>query len=546
MNAVAREVKLQVNESALFRNMEHAFSANTVLGELIQNARRAGASNIQVFFNGTALTVKDDGRGIGNLQNLLTAAGSGWNEKVAKEEHPFGLGFLSTLYVCKMISVSSRERGKPDGENFNALTEELLDQKGATVAMHVAMDVGTIVQLLGFDIPALRDQTDELQRMRAVGRVLAEMVKGFPIPVFYNGEELERPHAVGEGFDATGVGHVRLDMDSIHWDHLYLQGLPISTNNRFGPRSSIGSVLHLDSTFVAKMPDRTELVDPIMANERVNRAKRLLARQRLDALKASMDPESFVKSHAAQCVDWGCVDLLNDVDVVPGKWFVDWNYEQAGPDRTGCSRDVLGGVLSREDLEAARVFVMPDSGEGLAQCWLMEGKHYAHEVTHVLDDGHWLKRLAVEISNSDVEVIINGEIGRSDVYLIGPNDGIELVVADEVLLRHNASCITYASNVAYQMETLTLFCARSANASSGTVQLGTYEDEHDQYREEWEDEDSRDVDKAKMEMLANDPAELLTIMLNLHGGLSANTQLANGTFTVTFDENGKLKEVLAV
>ena len=56
----------------------------TIAQELFQNARRAGATRVEVEHlrgpNGGALTVRDDGRGLADFQDLLTFGGSGWSE----------------------------------------------------------------------------------------------------------------------------------------------------------------------------------------------------------------------------------------------------------------------------------------------------------------------------------------------------------------------------------------------------------------------------------------------------------------------------------
>ncbi|MCR2669598.1 ATP-binding protein, partial [Salmonella enterica] len=81
-----------------------------MLGELLQNARRAQASEIHFTVNQDSLTISDNGSGIADLQNLIHIAESGWDTSLKSRENAFGLGVLSTLYFAENLSVHSRDR----------------------------------------------------------------------------------------------------------------------------------------------------------------------------------------------------------------------------------------------------------------------------------------------------------------------------------------------------------------------------------------------------------------------------------------------------
>src|SRR6476620_10551678 len=108
MNAVS----LQVNVPNLVRNMRFSFTNSVnVLSELMQNARRAGATLVQFFYSedGT-LVVVDNGKGIDDFQKLLTLSESGWDAETVVREHAFGKGFFSALHSGKHVTVESRGR----------------------------------------------------------------------------------------------------------------------------------------------------------------------------------------------------------------------------------------------------------------------------------------------------------------------------------------------------------------------------------------------------------------------------------------------------
>lgn len=121
-------MKLAINESNVLKLMEATFSSSTTfVTELMQNARRAGATKVDIVIeeisNKINITFTDDGCGIEDFANLMTVAQSGWNEETQKEDKPFGAGFLSALLCCSDGVVESNgnaliwnlEQGKTTG-----------------------------------------------------------------------------------------------------------------------------------------------------------------------------------------------------------------------------------------------------------------------------------------------------------------------------------------------------------------------------------------------------------------------------------------------
>src|SRR5262249_16761304 len=106
-------VQVRVSERGALKNGRFAFTDKfTLVTELLQNARRAGATVVCVGFDDEARThtVTDDGAGIDDFQKLLTFNESGWDGNVALAEHPFGVGFSKCLYAAQRVAVTSRGR----------------------------------------------------------------------------------------------------------------------------------------------------------------------------------------------------------------------------------------------------------------------------------------------------------------------------------------------------------------------------------------------------------------------------------------------------
>jgi hypothetical protein len=63
--------------------------------EILQNARRAGATEVRITNKDNLVTVHDNGSGIEDFQKLLDLGGSGWDEKLEQGEDPAGVGLFS-------------------------------------------------------------------------------------------------------------------------------------------------------------------------------------------------------------------------------------------------------------------------------------------------------------------------------------------------------------------------------------------------------------------------------------------------------------------
>ncbi|MFH1108447.1 MAG: ATP-binding protein, partial [Planctomycetota bacterium] len=63
--------------------------------EVLQNARRAEATEVQITNADSFVTVRDNGRGIEEFQKLLDLGSSGWDDTIELSEDPAGVGLFS-------------------------------------------------------------------------------------------------------------------------------------------------------------------------------------------------------------------------------------------------------------------------------------------------------------------------------------------------------------------------------------------------------------------------------------------------------------------
>jgi hypothetical protein len=70
--------------------------------EILQNARRAGATTVEMSNEDGQITVQDNGRGIADFSALLDLGRSGWDERLENAEDPAGVGVfcLAPREVC--------------------------------------------------------------------------------------------------------------------------------------------------------------------------------------------------------------------------------------------------------------------------------------------------------------------------------------------------------------------------------------------------------------------------------------------------------------
>jgi len=106
-------IRARVHEDAISR-VTRFFNATTVetLNELFQNARRAGATRVDVTIAGGEVLVRDNGEGITEPAALLAFGRTGWDFETTRREDPAGMGIYS---LARRPKVTIRSRPRPVG-----------------------------------------------------------------------------------------------------------------------------------------------------------------------------------------------------------------------------------------------------------------------------------------------------------------------------------------------------------------------------------------------------------------------------------------------
>ncbi len=187
-----RSIRARVHPRALDRmHMFFNASVSTAFVELIANARRGGATRVDIAAKPLAspegrfeVTISDDGRGIADPAVLLSFGESGWNAKLARSENPAGMGLLSLAkHGC---TLSSRPKS-PAAGHLPSWRVELEPEHFMGKAEAAIMPDDTAPSPHGTRVTFAVERT--LDALRAAAGRAALFA---PVPVTFDGDALRR------------------------------------------------------------------------------------------------------------------------------------------------------------------------------------------------------------------------------------------------------------------------------------------------------------------------------------------------------------------
>ena len=108
-----RRIRAAIDPAAISR-VSRFFDATTrqIIEEMLQNARRSGATQVTVETTEQTVTISDNGNGISDPAKLLAFGGTNWEAETRNAEEPAGMGFFSI--ARRAATVQSRARGRDD------------------------------------------------------------------------------------------------------------------------------------------------------------------------------------------------------------------------------------------------------------------------------------------------------------------------------------------------------------------------------------------------------------------------------------------------
>jgi len=530
-------VAMKVNQANLVKGLKYSFTnRTTVLGELMQNARRAGATqvNFEYASDTQILKVTDDGCGIDSIETLLTVAESGWDADVVAQEHPFGIGFLSALFACNQLSVISKS-GK-----ISVDTDDVLSFKPVTVSPVEDWDGITSIIMVGYDIQAAN-----------LAEAVQRLAKGFTIPVTLNGVTVERPHALDSGlaFIETDIGFMYLDgletpKHPATGYEVYLQGLPIYKSHSY---RSDEHVIHLDSSrFYARLPDRDKLIDQSEAVLLILGALQSEAEKCLKLFKETLSAQDFVK-YFETLKHWDLLALLNDVDAVPTEAItVITSYPVCSNEAYGNFEEHPEKPVSRLAIENRQVEVVDidddiqyDGAARYMFAWIRDSLIYRGN----LDEGHWINSYVRTLSKEGVTVEHVNESHYA--HFEGSWVYVGVTFCDAYRIKIGVDVVEINNHAFFEgLDNGNVVIMPKGGLSDDVIeQVATFKSEYDEYQESTHDDDCGKFFSFLVANTAKDPADAVRQLLPEFTGCPS---LFGKSFVVSIDDVGKVASTTAV
>ncbi len=180
-------IRARFHDSAVSRVTRlYAATLGDIFAETLQNARRAGATRVQVALTDTAgrmtVTVRDDGAGIADPAVLLSFGENGWNAALVAAEDAAGMGMLSL--ARRGCTVASRPRSAAceiaPGWWVDLVPQHFL---GETEAQVHADETAPLPHGTAVSFPVT-----ETEDARTVRRAIENAARHYPLPVFHEHE----------------------------------------------------------------------------------------------------------------------------------------------------------------------------------------------------------------------------------------------------------------------------------------------------------------------------------------------------------------------
>lgn len=498
------QIQVRINEEGTLRNQRYAFTDRfTLISELLQNARRAGATQIEIRYDAVSriLQVTDDGRGIDDFQKLLSFNESGWDAPTCAEERPFGVGFSKCLYAASRCIVASGCLWV-DFNTSAALAKAPIEvmRAGETDAI-----TGTRIELHGVDLPDLATRIEVL-------------CVGFPVPVLFNGKALERRFAethVATMTSPMGTVHLTGTHDGKHSHHtlVFLQGFCV-LNTSYSLLGEV-NVVHLDSRqFVARLPDRDKLIDEDVQRKRVEAELKDCWRKILEVAKTQLAPDRFVGIYYAAMRAWGHLDLLNDLDVLPCELF-DAIVSYPIQDNNASLRDYVQSVTvapTREAIESGAVTLVDLDwlGDDNAARWMLaKTKNYLIFAWNGLHADHWARPHVRYLEDEPVEIEALSEQTRT--VLEGRWVWPTAILCEAVRIKVGSDTVEITDAGVYHGNIL--YIPAGETSGEPVRQASSFTDENDQFLESDLDADRDALADLICRLRSVDPVQTLDSLM---------------------------------
>lgn len=543
-NAVPAEtITAEVDGQRFLAHMRDLFSSSTkYLGELMQNARRAGASAVHFEVADNTLTVVDDGIGVGDFKALIHVAVSGWDAATQAAEQPFGIGFCAVVFAAREVLVESR------GKRVVLNAEEVIGKAAIPVVASEFIGAGTRVTLAGVKSDAGR-----------LTSAITRLAYGFPIPVFVNGEELRRPHAIDQltTLQDTAVGKLHLPGMSVEQPvlitdgHTYCQGLPITVGGytvRLASDRAASAVLHINhQRYRPRLPDRDSIIDADQAAKDVVGVIHGLWKSFLTTQKARMSHEAFVETFW-RITTRVAPEILEDVNVIPGTAAAVITDNPQGSQYKYDSFMEAGTPVTRKQLESGEIVLCSKpiaalDGDNWLK-WTVARQLGWRMASGSIPSLHWAAAHIVELDDIEFNLVKTGTT-QANFAGAGASGTIHLCETLEAGFELNGEVrvvpLSYSVVVGSSEWEVDFYVLRTDDDPGFLLRQASGYIFDDRFDENALDEDESSVKSLVAVLAGENPADTLEKVLK--NGPQYNN-LAGQSFVVRFDDSGMIASVV--
>lgn len=528
-----------VNEARFLTHMGTLFSTSTVvIAELMQNARRAGATRVNFDFQGEeVLTVTDNGRGIEDFAKLVVVAESGWSADVMENDDPFGIGFASAVFAAQTIRVESR------GRAIELAAQDLIEKRPIAITTGDFIG-GTRITLIGLKPAA-----------HTLAAAIVRYARGFPIEVWRDGAMEDRPEAQallpGEQTELgwlfiPGI-HAEGELKVETRGMCYCQGLPVNAGHftrTFDPLPRATPILHIDHRkYRPRVPDRDTLID---ADEAANKIEQLVLAcwmGYLERMKGEMDPRAFAEKFWRIARGLRRLDLMCDVDYLPPEALSQSKeYPIIAVDGSTYTQCRTG--IARRQVELKEVTLCSpeidelDGQDGFAFARTMFARAKGWIFVEPLPPGHWANQHVVDLSAARCSIA--GKVAATGDFSGGYTEGVvKLVDGLHVTLDGDAAPIDEPLMLGIDAWGATYMVPRGTKHPACVLnQAATYIDGDDHYDASTYGQDSVDFNNLVAVLEGESPARTLLKCIG-DGGAADRPNLKRRCFLVETDAEGR-------
>ena len=292
-NEAIAEIEVTLHEDAIGK-VSRFFNGtdSDILTEILQNARRSGATRVEVTADEDQglVTIRDDGAGIADFRAVLGFGRSDWDDAAAREEDPAGMGLFSL--ARRRWSITSRRR---DGDPWTVTIGPEQFEKGTPATVYRAEPDAAVGTTVSF-------QVDQLP-----SRALERAAEFFPLPVVLNGEELVRrgflDRAVRrERWNGLEFGayrdNFRVNQPEMNFHGVTIQAVDLPSLWTIGERWTLNADVEHAPELALVLPARKEIVESAFAEEMRAEGRRMLMRTIATAQPAARVPAALWREAA--------------------------------------------------------------------------------------------------------------------------------------------------------------------------------------------------------------------------------------------------------